>query len=219
MQPEKPKLLDEWIAAATENPILSLGKHTSIVAKIKYLLGIVAMLLVGSLILWPLLSPVDQPLKLTFNALDTKVAEPKKMVNPRFHGIDKSNRPYNIRSDEAFQKTDRLVALKNISGDMAVEGNRWLMLEATQGEADTEKRTLHLSGVVKIFSSDGYEINSTDMDIDLSTATASSKVHVHVQGPLGLLNGTGFFLDINEQKLHIAGRVTLKIYPKEARKQ
>ena len=214
---DKPKLLDEWIAAATENPILSLGKRTSIVEKIKYLLGLGVMLLVASLILWPLLYSVDQPLKLTFNALQTKDAEPKKMVNPRFHGIDKFNRPFNIRSDEALQKTETVVAFKNISGDMAVENNQWIMLEASEGEADTEARTMHLSGKVRVFSSDGYEITSPDVDVDLNRAIAKSTFPVQMQGPLGLLTGTGFTLDINEQKLNIEGRVHLTIYPAEAK--
>jgi lipopolysaccharide export system protein LptC len=212
---DKPKLLDEWIAAATENPILSLGKRTSIVAKIKYLLGLGVMLLLASLILWPLLYSIDQPLKLTFNALETKEAQPKTMVNPRFHGLDKFNRPFNIKADDASQQGESLVALKNISGDMAVQNNQWVMLEATEGLANTENKTLHLTGKVRLYSSEGYEINSTSVDADLNTGIATSTVPVQIQGPLGLLTGTGFVLDLNEQKLNITGRIHLTLYPQE----
>lgn len=208
------KLLDEWIATATQNPILSLGKHTSVVAKIKYLLGMAVMVLLASLILYPLLYPVDQPLKLSFSAEDTEKAEPKTMTNPRFHGIDKHSRPFNIRADEAFQKSDVIVQLKNITGDIAMEDGAWAMMEASKGEITTDTRKLTLSDVVKVFSSDGYEINATNAHIDLSAATAQSKQPIMMQGPIGILRGTGFFLDINEQKINITGRVKLTIYPK-----
>lgn len=210
---DAPKLLDEWIAAATQNPILTLGKHTSIVAKIKYLLGMAVMFLLGSLILYPLLYPVDQPLKLSLNAVDTQEAEPKKMINPRFHGIDKLNRPFNVRADEAFQKSDTLVQLKNINGDMALESGQWAMIEATSGEITTDTRQLLLSEGVKVFSSDGYEIKAQNAKIDLNAATAQSRKPIVVQGPIGLLEGKGFFLDVNEQRLNITGRVKLTIYP------
>ena len=213
---DKPRLLDEWISAATENPILSLGKRTSIVAKIKYLLGLAVMALVASLIVWPLLYSVDQPLKLTFNALETKEAQPKKMVNPRFHGLDKFNRPFNIRADEATQQTEILVGLKNISGDMAVQNGQWIMLEASDGVANTENKTLHLTGKVRVYTSEGYEIDSTDVTADMDNGIATSNVPVQMQGPLGLLTGSGFVLDINAQKLNITGRVHLTIYPQEA---
>lgn len=209
------KLLDEWIAAATQNPILTLGKHTSVVAKIKYLLGMGVMLLLGSLIFYPLLYPVDQPLKLSLSAVDTETAEPKKMINPRFHGMDKHNRPFNVRADEAFQKTDTVVQLKNINGDMALESGQWAMVEASTGEITTDTRKLVLGDVVKIFSSDGYEIKATDANVDLNAATAQSQQPVTLQGPIGLLEGTGFFLDVNEQRLNITGRVKLTIYPKD----
>ena len=213
---DKPRLLDEWISAATENPILSLGKRTSIVAKIKYLLGLAVMALVASLIVWPLLYSVDQPLKLTFNALETKEAQPKKMVNPRFHGLDKFNRPFNIRADEATQQTEILVGLKNISGDRAVQNGQWIMLEASDGVANTENKTLHLTGKVRVYTSEGYEIDSTDVTADMDNGIATSNVPVQMQGPLGLLTGSGFVLDINAQKLNITGRVHLTIYPQEA---
>jgi lipopolysaccharide export system protein LptC len=207
------KLLDEWIAAATQNPILTLGKHTSVVAKIKYLLGMAVMFLLSSLILYPLLYPVDQPLKLSLNAVDAETAEPKKMINPRFHGIDKFNRPFNVRADEAFQKSDIIVQLKNINGDMALESGQWAMVEATSGEITTDSGQLLLSEGVKIFSSDGYEIKAIDAKIDLNAATAKSEKTIIVQGPIGLLEGKGFFLDVNEQRLNLTGRVMLTIYP------
>jgi len=156
---------------------------------------------------------VDQPLKLSLNAVDTETAEPKKMINPRFHGIDKLNRPFNVRADEAFQKSDTLVQLKNINGDMALESGQWAMVEATSGEIITDTRQLSLNEGVKVFSSDGYEIRTSGANIDLNAATAKSKNPITMQGPIGLLEGKGFFLDVNEQRLNITGRVKLTIYP------
>jgi lipopolysaccharide export system protein LptC len=156
---------------------------------------------------------VDQPLKLSLNAVDAETAEPKKMINPRFHGIDKLNRPFNVRADEAFQKSDIIVQLKNINGDMALQSGQWAMLEASRGEITTDTRQLVLKDIVKVFSSDGYEIKATNANIDLNAATAQSKQPITVQGPIGLLEGNGFFLDVNEQRLNITGRVKLTIYP------
>ena len=137
-------------------------------------------------------------------------------MNPRFHGLDKFNRPFNIRADEATQQTEILVGLKNISGDMAVQNGQWIMLEASDGVANTENKTLHLTGKVRVYTSEGYEIDSTDVTADMDNGIATSNVPVQMQGPLGLLTGSGFVLDINAQKLNITGRVHLTIYPQEA---
>lgn len=207
------KLLDEWIASAGQIPILGQRQRTSIIARIKFGLGGVVLLLLLSLVLWPLLYPVDQPLKLNFNAVDSAVPEPKTMIKPRFHGMDKHNRPFNIRADQASQKSENVVVLKTITGDMAMEDGRWLMLEATEGEAETKKRLVELRGNVKIFASDGHEITSPLVSLDMNTATAKSERPIQMQGPLGILQGEGFFLDVNEEKLNIKGRVHLRIYP------
>ena len=207
------KLLDSWIAAATENPILSLGRRTSIVGRIKYLIGILVMVLVASLILWPLLYPVDQPLKLTFSALESKPAEPSKMIKPRFHGIDKYNRPFNIRADEAYQKDDAVVALKNINGDLAMQDGNWLMVSASGGEVTVDGKSLELHGNVNLFSSDGYEIRTEKATADLISGTAKGADPITCQGPLGLLQATGFFVDAYNEKLVFNGRVKVTIYP------
>lgn len=211
------KLLDEWISAAAQSQIIGGKRRASIIARIKYGLGGIVLLLLLSLVLWPLLYTVDQPLKLTFNALDTATAEPRTMINPRFHGMDKHNRPFNIRSAEAFQKSETVVILKNISGDLAMEDGRWLMLEATEGEAETKERKLELRGQVKLFASDGNEITSPLVLVDLNTTIATSDKPIQLQGPLGLIEGSGFFLDVNAEKINIKGRVHLRIFPRSKR--
>lgn len=216
--PTAVKLLDSWITSATDGPILSLGRYSSIVGKLKYTLGIIVALLVAALLLWPLLYPVDQPLKLTFNAMESKVAEPSTMVNPRFHGIDKHNRPYNIRADEAFKKGDSIISVKNVSGEIAMDANRFVMIKAGSGDVSVDGKSLFLKGDVNIFTSEGYEVKTDETQIDLVGGIASGESGIQAQGPIGTLTATGFTMDAYEETLDFHGPVHVTIYPPSRKK-
>lgn len=217
--PSSVKLLDSWIAAATDVPILSLGRYSSVVGKLKFSLGIIVMLLVATLILWPLLYPVDQPLKLTFNAVESKVAEPSNMMNPRFHGMDRHNRPYNIRADEAFKKDANIISVKNLSGELAIDGTRFVMIKAGSGDIAVDGKSLTLSGDVNIFTSEGYEVTTEEATVDLVAGVGIGDKPIMSQGPMGTLKATGFTLDIYEEVLDFKGPVHVTIYPSTKKKK
>lgn len=207
------KLLDSWITSATDGPILSLGRYSAVVGKLKYIIGIVIALLIALLLLWPLIYPVDQPLKLNFKAIESKVAEPSAMINPRFHGIDKHNRPYNIRADKAFKKGDNIISVTNVSGEIAVDSQRFVMIRAGSGDITVDGKSLTLTGDVNIFTSEGYEVKTTDTQVDLAAGIATGMSPIQCQGPIGTLNATGFTMDAFEETLDFTGPVHVTIYP------
>lgn len=218
-EPAAVRLLDSWFSAAAESPMRFTARYSTLVAKLKYVIGVAAMLLVATLIFWPLLYTVDQPLKLTFSGMDAKEAEPSRMINPRFHGIDKHNRPFNIRADVASQRDESVIAVTNVNGEISVSGQRFVMLKAGSGEITIDGKNLVLVNEVNVFSSEGYEIKTDEVHADLSSGIAWGRKKVTAQGPLGSLEASGFHLDAFEEVLHFDGRVFMKLYPPKRRKK
>lgn len=213
------RLLDSWFNAASESPMRFAAHYSSQVGKIKYALALITMLLLALLIFWPLIYPVSQPLKLTFSGTETNVAEPSRMLKPRFHGMDKHNRPYNVRADEAFQRDESVIAAKNLNGEISIDGERFVMLKADEGEVTVDAKNLVLNGDVNLFTSDGYEIKTDEVHADLGTSIAWGRKPVNAQGPVGTLEATGFHLDAFENVLHFDGRVNVRIYPPKRSKK
>lgn len=218
-EPAAVRLLDSWFNAASESPMRLAAQYSSQVGKIKYVLAIVTMLLLAALIFWPLIYPVSQPLKLSFSAAETDTAEPSRMLKPRFHGIDKHNRPYNIRAEVAYQRDESVIAANNLNGEISLDGERFVMLKADSGEVTVDAKNLVLNGDVNLFTSDGYEIKTDEVHADLGTSIAWGRKPVNAQGPVGTLEATGFHLDAYENVLHFDGRVNVRIYPPKRSKK
>lgn len=218
-EPAAVRLLDSWFSAAAESPMRFTARYSTLVAKLKYIIGVVAVLLMAALIFWPLLYNVDQPMKLTFSAVESKVAEPSRMINPRFHGMDKHNRPFNIRADEASQRDESVITVTNVNGEISISQERYVMLKAGSGEITMDGKNLVLMGEVNVFSSDGNEIKTDEVHADLASGIAWGRKPVFAQGPMGTLEATGFHLDGYEEVLHFDGRVNMKIYPPKRRKK
>src|SRR5258705_9545227 len=69
-------------------------RYSRRVALLKRLLPAVGLTLLVMVAVWPRLGPLLDSVRLGFPAIDLREAHELRMVNPRYAGIDRFNRPY-----------------------------------------------------------------------------------------------------------------------------
>ena len=178
--------------------------------------------MVGAQKRWPGWMAVAEPaataqfllVLLSFAALTANQNEDPSMVNPRFLGIDKENKPYSITADLArnLAAGSSSVELEMPKADITLEDGTWLVLTAKNGIFRQAKNTLDLTGAVNLFHDSGYEFQTTEAKIDLKKGLARGSKPVRGQGPFGEMQGEGFRLIGKGKTIVFTGKSKLVIY-------
>lgn len=203
----------QWYSQSNSNSVKGFKNHTIAVSATKVFTSLIAILLVGLLIAWPLVFTPEETLSLKFTEVSTDEDEIPVMMKPVFHGLDSKNQPFNVVADEAIQQAENEVYLKNISGDITLEGGKWMSLTSKEGKIFLNNNTADLMGDVNIISEDGFEFKTNSAHVDFSNNTANGNENVVGQGPIGVLNSVGFSMTDNGNEILFKGPVKLTIYP------
>ncbi len=190
--------------------------YSNFVGIMRYGLPLVALLLLGLVVVWPLATGREEGFRISFSDapdLDGSL----RMVNARYLGVDDRNQPYTVTAAEASQSEPNspLVVLQDISADVFIDGGdgQWFALTAREGLYERDARFLDLAGDVSIFSDQGHEFHTDRVHVDLGARTADGDAPVQGQSPLGLLEAGNFQVDDDRQILLFGGGVKMTIFP------
>lgn len=188
--------------------------YTRMVFATKYILSFIATALILVLIVFPLINPVHDNFRITFNSVEELPdGEEAKMINPRFQGIDKDDQTYNITSDYALKKDGDSFILKNINADINLRDHSWVALIANTGFFDHKNESLDLQNSVNLFSNDGYEFYTKSLHINIAGNYAYSDSKVHGSGPIGSITANKVYLYDKGERVVFKGDVDLVLYP------
>lgn len=204
------------IPTATARSRRALTRYTRFVNTTKFILPLVAGLLIALVAVWPKLQPQERQFSLGFgSAVSAREAMDPGMINPRYVGIDDGNMPFSITADLAKSGPDgpSTVELEMPKADVTLEDGTWLVLTAESGVYSREDKNLFLSGAVNLFHDSGYEIRTEQAKIDLDRGEAMGNVQVDGHGPFGELRAEGFRLENKGRQIHFTGKSRLVIYP------
>ena len=192
-----------------------VGAYSRFVTLMKYLLPVVALLLIVLVVVWPYLKLNDTRFSIGFTALKVGNVEDPAMINPRFQGADKDKQTFSITADIAknLLNADKSVELEMPKADISLDDGSWLVVTAKSGIYVRENETLTLNESVNLFHDSGYEFRTESADIDLTKGTASGSVPVEGQGPFGNLKAEGFRLVDKGKTIYFTGKSHLTIYP------
>jgi len=192
--------------------------YSNFVSIMRFVLPLGALFLLCLIILWPLISGREEGFRVSFSVapeLDASL----RMVNARYMGVDDRNQSYTVTAAEASQLEPQstLVSLKQIKADVFIddETGQWLALNATEGLYERDSGLLDLTGNVSIYSDQGHEFHTEKARINLDTRIADGDMPIRGQGPLGILQAGGFYLDSDNQQMVFGNGVKLIIYPGE----
>ena len=119
------------------------------------------------------------------------------MTSPRLTGIDGNGNPYVVTAEEAIQDAhnSKRAQLRKVEADLTTKAGTWVNLTATHGLLDQGKQKLWLSGIIDVFSDDGYEAHSTMANVDMNTGSVFGNRYVWGQGPFGTFHADKFWID------------------------
>lgn len=180
-------------AARQTLPIRSnlLNRRRSVVWA-KWLLPLLALLLLSSVALWPQIS----------NGLNGRIAihtdhfsadmQTGRLLNVRYHGVDARNHPYTVTAQQAEQVGPDRINLVAPKGDVLNDSGSWTYSEADKGVYMQHNGLMDMAGHVVIYRDTGITLTTSTATMDLKNGAASTDQPTHVEGPFGTLDSQGF---------------------------
>lgn len=173
-------------------------RYSRFVGRAKLVLPSVAGLMLLALAGWPTLSTSLDRAHARFPKIDANQIRDLRMVNPRYTGLDKEQRPFTITAEAARQtgtgkaEGSDLVALDRPKADILSKEGTWILVSGNTGMYQPEAQFLDLFGEVTLFHDKGYRLTSQTARVDLAGGTAEGHDPVSGNGPSGSVQAEGF---------------------------
>jgi lipopolysaccharide export system protein LptC len=177
-----------WPATAAANP------YSRRVARLRLILpatGLAMLLVVAA---WPRLAPIFERIRFAFPAIDLRDARELRMLNPRYAGIDRQNRPFLVTAAIGRQVPDRqeLMELEGPQADLKTKGGAAIVITAVSGMYQSQAQMLDLFSNVTLVHENGTRIVTQSARVDVANNAASGREPVEGHGPSGDVKGQGF---------------------------
>lgn len=185
---------------------------------LKYALPVIAIALVAMVGLWPHLNPLAGRFKVEAIKISIADALNVRIVEPRWTGTDKFNRPFVVTAHDAVQdaKDNQLVRLNLPKADITLENGTWIALMSEEGTFFRDLDVLDLFGQVSLFHDQGYEFRTQSAQFDAKSGAASGDSSVVGHGPFGQIEGAGFRINGDGTHVVFTGKSKLIIYQGKA---
>jgi lipopolysaccharide export system protein LptC len=157
---------------------------------------------------WPRLGPLIDTVRLVQPAIDLREARELKMLDPRYAGIDRQNRPYLVTAAVGRQVSNRsdLMSLERPRAVMIVHGGARVVLSAASGIYQSQSKLLDLFNDVTLTHQNGTRFVTGRAHADLSDNTAQGHEPIAGHGPSGDVWGQGFRILDNGDTIIFTGR-------------
>ncbi len=191
------------------------GEHYSrLVSTMKLLFPLLAGILLLLIGIWPQLQGGVGAFRFD-KKLDTNDARDLRMVNTRYTGVDRQNRPFTITADVAREKpgVTESIALEGPKADLTTTNGVWIALTAENGLYKSGDQTLDLSGNVELFQDKGNEFRTGSVHMNLGTGAAEGRESIVGQGPFGRIEAQGFRVLDRGNTILFTGKTTLSLEP------
>jgi lipopolysaccharide export system protein LptC len=205
-------------AAADRLPYSRSG-YSRFVLLAKYVLPIVAGVVMMLVVVWPELKSKPEKFLLGLSDVKIETAGGQRVINARFTGVDSENRPFSITAKSVVQAAskDNGVQLTQPKADVTLAGDSWVAIAAPKGLFRRDAEILDLSGGVDVFHDDGYEFRTAEARLDFGKSTASGDKPIRGQGPFGTIEAEGFEIAGSGDSIVFTGKSRLLLYPDAAK--
>jgi lipopolysaccharide export system protein LptC len=161
---------------------------------LKRLLPIIGVALLALVTIWPRLVPLLDSVRFGFPVIDLREAHELRMLNPRYAGVDRFNRPYVVTSAVGRQAPDRedLMSLERPRAEMTMHNGALVVVTAATAMYQSQAQLLDLFGDVNLVHENGtrFVTNTAHVDVAADTAVGNDPVMGH--GPSGDIAAQGF---------------------------
>jgi hypothetical protein len=142
-----------------------------------------------------------------------------QMVNPRFLGLDKNSRPFEIRATSATQTNASIdnVQLQGIKATLYTEANTQATIKSTSGHLNGKENLLDLNGLVEFADETGQTLLGNNFMIDTLARQALSNQPIAATSRFGTIKAKGLNIDKGGKIILFEGPATL-VLPESAPK-
>jgi lipopolysaccharide export system protein LptC len=189
--------------------------YSRLVRIFKILLPLVAAAILGLLAVWPRLAGHDERFQLGFGSFEREI-DNLSMVNPRFFGLDRNNRPFAVTGDVATQadREGSSVTIESPRADIALRDGAGVLLNADLGYYRQKEQILDLVGGVDLYHERGFEMHTSSARVDMKGSMAWGDAPVEGQGSFGTITSQGFRVTEDGKIVHFTGKSHLVLESK-----
>lgn len=177
-----------WTGSAGDN------RYSRRVALLKRVLPAIGLALLLLITIWPRLAPLWERMRLGFPAIDLRDARELRMLNPRYLGTDRLNRPFVVTAAVAHQVPDRqdLMSLEAPRADMKTHGGADIVVTAVTGMYQSPVQLLDAFGDVTLVHQNGTRFVTDTARLDIAHNAAQGDDPIEGHGPSGDVKAQGF---------------------------
>jgi len=189
--------------------------HSRFVQRTKWTLPAVAAALLVLVAIWPQLQAAFEHIRFV-PRIDLSEARRLRMVQPRYSGIDRENRPFVLTADAATQtpRASDIISLDGPKADLTTNSGNWVQLSGDAGTYQSEPQLLDLYGNVELYQDRGNEFHTDSAHIDILNGTAEGHDTIDGHGPFGHITAEGFTLYNHGDVIIFTGKTNLVLLPR-----
>src|SRR5439155_2044081 len=127
-------------------------RYSRRVALLRRLLPVIGVALLALVAIWPRLVPLLESVRFGFPVIDLREAHELRMLNPRYAGVDRENRPYVVTSAIGRQASNRddLMSLERPRAEMTMHNGAIVVVTAATAMYQSQAQLLDLFGDVNL---------------------------------------------------------------------
>jgi lipopolysaccharide export system protein LptC len=190
------------------------SRHSIFVGVLKILLPAIALGLVLLLVVWSQLNLDENRFRIGLADLAPDEVDSVNVVNARYEGIDKENRPFTVTAAHATQvdKAADILDLKEPKADLTTQNGAWVAISADTGRYARGADMLDLNGSVALYHDRGFEFHTQSVKVNLKDSSAVGHDPVEGQGPSGRLTAQGLSISHGGDRILFTGRSKLILF-------
>ena len=169
-------------------------RYSRRVTLLKRVLPVIGVALLALVAIWPQLVPLLESVRFGFPVIDLREAHELRMLNPRYAGVDRENRPYVVTSAIGRQASNRddLMSLERPRAEMTMHNGALVVVTAATAMYQSQAQLLDLFGDVNLVRDDGTRFVTSTAHVDVAADSAVGTDPVTGHGPSGDITAQGF---------------------------
>jgi len=169
-------------------------RHSRRVALLKRFLPVIGVALLLLITIWPRLVPLLDSVRFGLPVIDLREAHELRMLNPRYAGVDRFNRPYVVTSAVGRQASNRddLMSLERPRAEMTMRNGARVVVTAATAMYQSQAQLLDLFGDVNLVHENGTRFVTNTAHVDVAADSAMGNDPVTGHGPSGDITAQGF---------------------------
>ena len=169
-------------------------RHSRRVARLKLVLPAIGLGLLVLVAVWPRLAPIFEGMRLGWPAIDLRDAGELRMLNPRYAGSDRQNRPFLVTAAVARQAPDQpnLMSLDAPRANLKTHGGAAVVVTANSGVYQSQAQLLDLFGAVTLVHENGTRFETAAARLDIAGNAGEGHDPIEGHGPSGDIKAQGF---------------------------